>query len=60
MLLDGGVSETMLKGPESPILKQEEAALTKKRRAGALSASEQARLAGEFLSGLGGRVARAA
>ena len=44
LLLDGGVSETMLKGPESPILKQEEAALREKRKAGPLSEREQARL----------------
>lgn len=44
LLLDGGVSETLLKGPESPVLKQEEAALVRKRREGSLSAKEQARL----------------
>jgi predicted AlkP superfamily phosphohydrolase/phosphomutase len=44
LLLDGGVAETLLKGPESPILKQEEAALNKKKREGALSDKEQARL----------------
>jgi len=44
LLLDGGVSETMLKGPESPILKQEEAKLREKRKAGSLSEREQARL----------------
>ena len=44
LLLDGGVSETTLRGPENPILKQEEAALRRKRKAGALSEKEQARL----------------
>jgi predicted AlkP superfamily phosphohydrolase/phosphomutase len=44
LLLDGGVSETVLKGPESPILKQEEAKLRDKRKAGSLSEREQARL----------------
>jgi predicted AlkP superfamily phosphohydrolase/phosphomutase len=44
LLLDGGVSETLLKGPESPILKQEEAALLKKKRGGSLSEREQSRL----------------
>jgi len=44
LLLDGGVSETMLKGPESPILKQEEAKLREKRKASSLSEREQARL----------------
>src|SRR5262245_32825016 len=36
LLFDGGVSKTLLKGPENPILKQEEAALRAKRRAGKL------------------------
>ena len=44
LLFDGGVSETLLKGPESPILKQEEAALKAKKQAGGLSEKEQARL----------------
>ena len=44
LLLDGGVSETVLKGPESPILKQEEAKLREKRKAGSLSEREQGRL----------------
>ena len=35
LLFDGGVSETVLKGPENPILKQEEAALEAKKKAGA-------------------------
>lgn len=44
LLLDGGVSQTMLKGPENPILKQEEARLRERKKAGALSEREQARL----------------
>ena len=44
LLLDGGVSETVLKGPENPILKQEEALLREKKKAGSLSEREQARL----------------
>ena len=44
LLFDGGVSETVLKGPENPILKQEEAALKAKKKAGSLSDKEQARL----------------
>jgi len=44
LLFDGGVSETVLKGPENPILKQEDAALREKRKAGTLSEKEQARL----------------
>jgi len=44
LLLDGGVSETVLKGPENPILKQEEAELRTKKKAGSLSEREQARL----------------
>jgi predicted AlkP superfamily phosphohydrolase/phosphomutase len=44
LLFDGGVSETVLKGPENPILKQEEAALREKKKAGSLSEREQARL----------------
>ncbi len=44
LLFDGGVSETLLTGPESPILKQEEAALREKKKTGSLSEKEQARL----------------
>ncbi len=44
LLLDGGVSETTLRGPENPILKQEEAALRKKRKEAVLGEAEQARL----------------
>jgi predicted AlkP superfamily phosphohydrolase/phosphomutase len=44
LLLDGGVSETTLRGPENPILKQEEAALKRKKKEGSLSEREQARL----------------
>jgi predicted AlkP superfamily phosphohydrolase/phosphomutase len=44
LLFDGGVSETVLKGPENPVLRQEEAELREKKKAGPLSADEQARL----------------
>ena len=44
LLFDGGVSKTYLRGPESPILKQEEAALRAKQKDGALPEKEQARL----------------
>src|SRR4029453_4380908 len=44
LLLDGGVSATTLRGPESPILKQEEAKLREKKKQSALSEKEQARL----------------
>jgi len=44
LLLDAGVSETVLKGPENPILKQEEAKLREQRKAGSLSERGQARL----------------
>ena len=44
LLFDGGVSKTYLRGPESPILKQEEAALRARQKTGALSEKEQARL----------------
>jgi predicted AlkP superfamily phosphohydrolase/phosphomutase len=44
LLLDGGVAETVLKGPESPVLKQEETRLREKRKSGGLSEREQARL----------------
>jgi predicted AlkP superfamily phosphohydrolase/phosphomutase len=44
LLFDSGVSETYLKGPENPILKQEEAALKEKRKAGTLSDKEKERL----------------
>ena len=45
LLFDAGVSETVLKGPENPILKQEEAALREKRKHGTLSDKDEARLA---------------
>ncbi|HEY6555304.1 MAG TPA: alkaline phosphatase family protein [Vicinamibacteria bacterium] len=41
LLFEGGVSETLLKGPENPILKQEEAALKDKRKAAPLQFSEK-------------------
>ncbi len=44
LLFEGGVSETVLKGPENPILKQEERELRDKKKKGALSESEQQRL----------------
>ena len=44
LLFDAGVSETVLKGPENPILKQEEAALREKRKAGTLPDKDEARL----------------
>ena len=43
LLFDGGVAETFLKGPENPVLRQEEVGLQKKR-AGGLSDKERARL----------------
>jgi predicted AlkP superfamily phosphohydrolase/phosphomutase len=44
LLFDGGISKTFLRGPENPILKQEEAALRAKRKAEKLSEREEARL----------------
>ena len=44
LLFDGGVSKTFLRGPESPILKQEEAALRAKQKTVVLTEKEQARL----------------
>jgi predicted AlkP superfamily phosphohydrolase/phosphomutase len=44
LLFDAGVSETVLKGPQSPILWHEEKALKEKRKAGSLSEKEEARL----------------
>jgi len=44
LLFEGGVAPTVLKGPENPVLKQEEAELKAKRRAGPLSSREEARL----------------
>jgi predicted AlkP superfamily phosphohydrolase/phosphomutase len=44
LLFDGGQAQTVLKGPENPVLKQEEAALKEKRKAGSLSDKETARL----------------
>jgi predicted AlkP superfamily phosphohydrolase/phosphomutase len=41
LLFDGGVAETLLKGPENPILKQEEAALKDKKKAAPLQLSEK-------------------
>ena len=44
LLFDGGVAETLLKGPENPILKQEEAALREKKKGAGLTDAEQERL----------------
>ena len=44
LLFDGGVSETLLKGPQSPILWHEEKALKEKKKAKGLSEEEEARL----------------
>jgi len=44
LLFEGGVAETFLKGPENPILKQEERELKDKKKKGSLTESEQARL----------------
>lgn len=44
LLFDGGVAETALKGPENPVLRQEEGELKQKRKAGPLSDKELARL----------------
>jgi len=44
LLFEGGVADTFLKGPENPILKQEERELKDKKKKGSLSESEKARL----------------
>lgn len=44
LLFDGGVAKTFLKGPENPILKQEERQLEAKRKSGGLSDSGKERL----------------
>jgi predicted AlkP superfamily phosphohydrolase/phosphomutase len=44
LLFDGGTAQTLLKGPENPILRQEEAALRAKKKAGTLDDKESARL----------------
>jgi predicted AlkP superfamily phosphohydrolase/phosphomutase len=44
LLFQAGVAETQLKGPESPILKQEEAELKAKKKLGSLSDAERERL----------------
>ena len=43
LLFDGGVAETLLKGPENPILKQEEAELKAKKKDGARSPTRSRR-----------------
>jgi hypothetical protein len=44
LLFDGGIAQTMLKGPENPILKQEKVELKDKEKAGTLSDKERERL----------------
>ena len=44
LLFEGGVADTVLKGPENPILKQEERDLKNKKKQGTLSDAEQKRL----------------
>jgi predicted AlkP superfamily phosphohydrolase/phosphomutase len=44
LLFDGGVAQTTVKGPENPILKQEEAALRAKKKAGSITDHEKERL----------------
>jgi predicted AlkP superfamily phosphohydrolase/phosphomutase len=44
LLFEGGVAETVLKGPDNPILKQEERQLRDKRKAGSLTETEGTRL----------------
>jgi predicted AlkP superfamily phosphohydrolase/phosphomutase len=44
LLFEGGVAQTMLKGPESPILRQEERELKAKQKTGALSDKQKERL----------------
>jgi len=44
LLFEGGVAKTLLKGPDSPILKREEADLREKQKKGPLSEKERARL----------------
>jgi predicted AlkP superfamily phosphohydrolase/phosphomutase len=44
LLFDGGVAQTVLKGPANPVLGQEERELRAKRKAGSLSDAERERL----------------
>jgi predicted AlkP superfamily phosphohydrolase/phosphomutase len=44
LLFEGGVAKSVLRGPENPILKQEEAALNEKKKQAPLSGKQQARL----------------
>ncbi len=44
LLFDAGVSETVLKGPENPILRQQERELRDKKKQGPLGEAEQGRL----------------
>ena len=50
LLFDGGVAQTILRGPENPVLRQEEADLRAKQKQGPLSDEENARL-GELAAG---------
>jgi predicted AlkP superfamily phosphohydrolase/phosphomutase len=50
LAFEGGVAETALKGPQNPILKQEETALLERKSGGTFSQREQDRLA-ELASG---------
>jgi hypothetical protein len=44
LLFEGGVSKTLHRGPDSPVLRQEEAGLREKQKTGALSEEQKARL----------------
>ncbi len=44
LLFDGGVAQTVMKGPDNPILKQEEAELRDKKKKGTLSDKDKDRL----------------
>lgn len=44
LVFQNGAAETVLRGPENPILKQEETSLRKKRKEGTLSDADKARL----------------
>jgi predicted AlkP superfamily phosphohydrolase/phosphomutase len=45
LVFEGGVARTVIKGPENPVLKQEETRLRRQQQGGALSEKESARLA---------------
>jgi len=44
LLFDGGVAQTLIKGPENPVLKQEERELKERKKAGPLSDKQKERL----------------